>query len=61
MAMKDKRLLLLVLAVVTFSIFFSSFWNWALHLVERAVALGLVSSPGLAVFVAEICGVHFLS
>jgi hypothetical protein len=60
MAMKDKLLVLWILAAVAFSFFFSHFWGWALSALEKAVALGFTSLPGLAMFAAGICGVHFM-
>jgi hypothetical protein len=60
MAMKEKVFLVWFLAVAAFGVFFSPIWSWAGYLLQKTVAIGFISFTGLAVFVAEICGVHFL-
>jgi hypothetical protein len=63
MAMSMKEILLFVwlLVVVAFSFVFRHFWTSAVYAIGRAVALSLVSLPGLAKLAAGICGVRFLS
>jgi hypothetical protein len=60
MAMKEKLLLLWILALVACSFFFSHLWNFAVCALEKAVALGFISLPGLVMFAAGIFSVHFL-
>jgi len=60
MSMKDKLLVLGILAAVACSFFFSHFWGWAVSALEKAVALGFIALPGLAIFAAGICGMHFM-
>ena len=60
MSMKEKLLFIWFLVVVTFSFIFRHFWASTVYALGRAVALNLISLPGLAEFAAGICGVHFL-
>jgi hypothetical protein len=60
MTTKEKLLLVWTLAVVAFSIFFRHFWSCTVDALEKAVALGFISLPGLAKLAAGIFGVHFL-
>ena len=60
MSMKEKLLFVWLLVVVAFSFVFHYFWASAVYALGRAVALNLVSLPGLAKLAAGICGVGFL-
>jgi hypothetical protein len=60
MSMKEKLLFAWLLVVVAFSFIFRHFWASAVYALGRAVALDLVSLPGLAKLAAGICGVSFL-
>jgi hypothetical protein len=60
MAMKEKLLLIWVLAAVAISFFLSSSWAWAAYAIEKAVALGLISWPVVALLAAGSCGANFL-
>jgi hypothetical protein len=60
MAVKEKVFVVWFFAVAAFSVVFSNFWSWAAYALQKTVALGFISFTGLAVFVAEVCGVHFL-
>ena len=48
MSMKEKLLFVWLLVVVAFSFIFRHFWASAVYALGRAVALNLVSLPGLA-------------
>jgi len=61
MSMKEKLLFVGLLVAVTFGFVFRHFWASAVYALGRAVALNLVSSPGLAKLAAGICGIGFLS
>jgi len=56
MTMKEKLLFVWLLVVVAFSFVFRHFWASAVYALGRAVALNLVSLPGLAKLAAGICG-----
>ena len=60
MSMKEKLLLVWILAVVAFSLVFHHFWAGAIQTLGKAVALHLVSSPGLVKFATAIFGATFL-
>jgi hypothetical protein len=60
MSMKEKVLFVWLLVVVVFSLVFRHFWASAVYALGRAVALNLISLPGLAKFAAGIYGMHFL-
>ena len=60
MSMKEKLLFVWLLVVVAFSFVFRHFWASAVYALGRAVALSLVSLPGLAKLTVGICSVHFL-
>ncbi len=60
MSMKEKVLIIWLLAVVVFSFVFRHFWASTICALGRVVALNFVSLPGLAKFAAGICGLHFL-
>jgi len=61
MSMKEKLLFVGLLVAVAFAFVFRHFWASAVYALGRAVALNLVSSPGLAKLAAGICGIGFLS
>jgi hypothetical protein len=60
MSMKEKLLFVWLLVVVIFSFVFRHFWISAVYALGRAVALNLISLPGLAKFAVGICGMHLL-
>jgi hypothetical protein len=60
MSMKEKLLLVWLLVVVAFGFVFRHFWVSTVYALGRAVAMNLVSLPGLAKFAAVICTVHVL-
>jgi hypothetical protein len=60
MAMKEKLLVVWILAMVAFSFLFRHFWSCAVYVIEKIVALSFVSFPCLAKFAVAICGVCFL-
>ena len=61
MSMKEKLLFVWLLVAVAFGFVFRHFWVSAVYALGRAVALNLVSSPGLAKLAAGICGIGLLS
>jgi hypothetical protein len=61
MGMKEKILGIWLVMVVTVSFLINHFWASTVYAIARAVALSLVSLPGLAKLAAGICGVHFLA
>jgi hypothetical protein len=61
MSMKEKLLFVWLLAVVAFSFVIRHFWASAVYPIGRAVALNLVSLPGLVKLAAGICGIGFLA
>jgi hypothetical protein len=61
MSMKEKLLFVGLLVAVACGFVFRHFWASAVYALGRAVALNLVSSPGLAKLAAGICGIGFLS
>ena len=60
MSMKEKLLLVWLLVVVAFGFVFRHFWASTVYALGRAVAMNLVSLPGLAKFAAVICSMHLL-
>jgi hypothetical protein len=60
MRMKEKLFFLWLLVAVAFSFVFRHFWVSTLYVLDRAVALNLVSLPSLAKFAVVVCGVHLL-
>jgi hypothetical protein len=60
MAMKEKLLFIWILAAVAFGFLFRHFWSCAAYLIEKIVALSLVSLPCVAKFAVAICGVWLL-
>jgi hypothetical protein len=60
MAMNEKLLVVWILALVAFSFLFRHFWSCAAYVLEKIVALSLVSMPCLAKFALAICGVCLL-
>ena len=60
MNMKEKVLFLWVLVVVAAGFMFRHFWVCTVYAIGRAVALNVVSLPGLAKFTAGLFGVLFL-
>ncbi|PYU70489.1 MAG: hypothetical protein DMG49_11205 [Acidobacteria bacterium] len=60
MSRKEKLRLVWLLVAVAFSFVFRHFWASAVYALGRAVALNLVSLPGLLKFAGEISSVHLL-
>jgi hypothetical protein len=60
MNMKEKVLVVWLLMVVASSFVFHHFWATTVYALGKAVALNLVSLPGLAKFAAGIFGLYFL-
>jgi hypothetical protein len=60
MAMKEQLLVVWILALVAFSFLFRHFWSCALYVMEKIVALSLVSIPCVAKFAVAVCGVWLL-
>jgi hypothetical protein len=60
MNMKEKLLFVWLLVVVAFSLVFHHFWASTVYALGKAVALNLVSLPGLANFAVGFFGVNFL-
>jgi hypothetical protein len=60
MAMKEQLPVVWILALVALSFLFRHFWSCALYVMEKIVALGLVSIPCVAKFVVAVCGVWLL-
>ncbi len=60
MSMKEILLIVWLLVVVASGFVFRHFWTCAVYVLGRAVALNLISLPGVAKIAAAICGVHFL-
>jgi len=60
MTMNEKILVVWILAVVAFSFLFRHFWSCAAYVLEKIVALSLVSLPCVAKFAVAICGVCLL-
>jgi hypothetical protein len=60
MSMNEKLLFLWLLVVVVISFVLHHFWASAIYALGKAIAMNLVSLPGLAKFTAGIFGMHFL-
>jgi hypothetical protein len=60
MSMNEKFLFLWLLVVVVFSFVFHHFLANAIYELGKAIAMNLLSSPGLAKFTAGIFGAFFL-
>jgi hypothetical protein len=60
MAMKEQLLVVWILALVAFGFLFRHFWSCALYVMEKIVALSLVSLPCVAKFAVAVCGVWLL-
>jgi hypothetical protein len=60
MSMKEKLLFLWVLVMVAVGFMFRHFWACTIYAIGRAVALNVVSLPGLAKFTAGIFGMFFV-
>jgi hypothetical protein len=60
MSMKEEFLFLWLLVAVIFSFVFRHFWESAIYVLSRAVALNLVSLPSLGKFAVVVFGVHLL-
>jgi len=60
MSTKEKLLFVWILAVVAISLVFHHFWASTIYALGKAVAVNLVSLPGLARFTMEFFGVSFL-
>ena len=61
MGTKEKILSIWLVMVLTVSFLINHFWGSTVYTIARAVALSLVSLPGLAKLAAGICGAHFLT
>jgi hypothetical protein len=57
---KEKFFFLWFLVAVVSSFVFRHFWAGTIDVLGRAVALNLVSLPGLAKLAVVVCGVHLL-
>jgi hypothetical protein len=60
MSMNEKFLFLWLLVVVVIGFVFRHFWASAIYALGKAIAMNLVSLPGLAKFAAGIFGMHSL-
>jgi len=60
MTMNEKLLVVWILAMVAFSFLFRHFWSCAVYVIEKIVALSLVSLLCVAKVAVAICGVCFL-
>ena len=60
MSMNEKLLFLWLLVVVVFGFVFHHFWASAIVALAKAIAMNLVSLPGLVKFTAGMFGAHFL-
>jgi hypothetical protein len=60
MNMKEKLLFVWLLVVVAFSLVFHDFWASAVYTLGKAVALNIVSLPGLVNFSIGFFGINFL-
>jgi hypothetical protein len=60
MSMNEKFLFLWLLAVVVFGFVFHHFLTSAIYEFGKAIAMNLISLPGLVKFTAGMFGVHLL-
>jgi len=60
MSMNERLFFIWLLVVVIFGFVSRHFWAVTVYALSRAVALNLISLPGLAKFAVVICGVHLL-
>ncbi len=60
MSMNEKLLFFWLLVVVIFRFVLHHFWENAIYAFGKAIAMNLISLPGVAKFAAVIFGVHFL-
>jgi hypothetical protein len=60
MAMKEQLLVVWFLALVAFSFLFRHFWSCAAYVLEKIVALSLVTIPCVAKFAVAVCGMWLL-
>jgi hypothetical protein len=60
MSTKEKLLFVWILAVVAFSLVFHRFWASTIYALGKAVAINLISLPGLAKCVMGFLGVTLL-
>jgi hypothetical protein len=60
MSMKEKLFFLWLLVVVVVGLAFHHFWAYTVYAIGRAVAMNVVSLPGLAKFTAGTLGALFL-
>jgi hypothetical protein len=60
MATKEKLLFVWILVAVAFGFLLRHFWSCAAYMIEKIVALSLVSLPCVAKFAVAICGVWLL-
>jgi hypothetical protein len=60
MSTNEKLLFLWLLVVVVFGFMFRHFWAGTIYALGKAIAMNLISLPGLAMFTAGIFGMHFL-
>ncbi|HKV64071.1 MAG TPA: hypothetical protein VJO16_19345 [Candidatus Acidoferrum sp.] len=61
MSMKEKVLILWILAMAVFNLVFHQSWAIAFEALGRIIATNFISLPGLAKFTAEILGMFFLN
>jgi hypothetical protein len=57
---KEKFLFVWILLVVIFTFISHRFWDCMLGALEKAMAFGILSMPGLAKLAAVICGLSLL-
>ena len=60
MSMKEKVLILWILAMAVFSLVFHHSWAIAIEALGKVIATNFISLPGLAKFAAGIFGMFFL-
>ncbi len=60
MATKEKLLFVWILVAVAFGFLFRHFWSCAAYVIEKVVALSVVSLPCVAKFAVAVCGVCLL-
>jgi hypothetical protein len=61
MAMKERFFLVGFLLIVASSFFFSHFWSYAISVVQRAVAIGILPLLFFAKLLVEVVGIHLLA
>ena len=60
MTMKEGFFFVWLLLAVASSFFFSHFWSYAIYMVQKAVAFGVLPLLLFSKLVAEIAGLHLL-